>query len=92
MLKSFDRSVSVPTTLLKVCDINPNRIALFITNLGGNFVTVHLGSDGNTSNGIRLNASGGALVIDRAGPWDGEIWMIADAAINPMGIVEVAVG
>lgn len=47
-----------------LAEADPNRAALYVTNDGANVVYLALGATAVKNKGIRLNAEGGAVVID----------------------------
>lgn len=74
--KTSDHSLNVTTTSKVAVVANKGRTALFIVNDSDTVIRIGLRGEVTATTGIRLNAAGGALVIDKQSLYRGEISVI----------------
>lgn len=77
-----EKNVTVSTSVSKILDNNPDRIMLLIMNTGSSSCYIGLTSEVTTTNGLLIDAQGGAVVFTYKE--DGELvgrefWAIASA-------------
>lgn len=78
--KSRDLTTAVATTTTRVCEVNKHRTALFLTNDSDTIIYLAFGRAAVLNLGIRLNAAGGSLELNKDSLFKGEIHAIHGGA------------
>ncbi len=78
-LKVQDLTKTVGTASTLVCGRNSQRAWVILVNDGTSNIYLKLDAAAVANQGIRLNASGGAIILDANTPFFGEIFGIAAA-------------
>jgi len=92
--RHIEYSYSISTTPTKVLNNNPDRLMYVLSNLGANVVYLGFTSEVSSTNGIYIDANGGALTL--LAEEDGELvgqeaWVIGAGSTN-IYIVAVEAG
>lgn len=88
--KSSDHSTTLATTSVEVVPANKARTACWFVNNSAVVIHLALGRDASMTTGIRLNAAGGALEINKNNLWRGPICAIAASGTgNGLVITEI---
>lgn len=87
----LDRSVAVSTASVKVLEANIRRRTCVFCNNGATVIYLSFVAPATITSGIRLNADGGAYLMDLMNLWTGEVFVISSAVSGALLIHEVSV-
>ena len=76
-------------TSTQVLDLNPLRRWAILQNDSDSEIYLALEGPAAVNKGIRLNASGGAFIIDPLNPWTGKVFAFCSAASKRILTVEL---
>jgi hypothetical protein len=79
-------AVKAKTESQTLVEANPGRVALYVTNDGEKTVYLALGEAATKNEGIRLNAEGGAVVIDN---FTGKVTVVTAAGESVVTFSEI---
>lgn len=78
----FPRAFAITDTSQKVAPTDENRVWISLVNDGANPIYLNFGEDAVANQVFRLNANGGALLLDGRTPWADEIFAVCGAGLT----------
>ena len=87
--RSVDHSLALSVASALICPANKARTGLFIVNDSAIVVYISLGRAAAVNAGIRLNATGGSLEINKANLWRGDVYAIAVSGTPNLTVQEI---
>jgi len=86
--QALHRSVSVGVTSVEVMPESKTRRYAIFCNQSSNVIYLQFGVNVAATEGVRLNANGGAYEINLTNPYHGRIYAIASGASSTLSMVE----
>lgn len=78
----FARTFAITDTSQLVAPVDENRVWILLTNDGANVIYLNFGEAAVANQSCRLNANGGALLLDGNSPWPNSIHAVCAAGLT----------
>lgn len=77
----YPRAFAITDTSQRVAPVDENRAWILLTNDGANPIYLNFGETAVANESCRLNANGGALLLDSSAPWANSIHAVCAAGL-----------